>query len=89
MTIIYFFFRKDYPPDTVILHQLGRGPYAPSLTPFAVKLETYLRMAKIPYMVGAKHIVVLCCQVKYMRREKQLKVTFRQKIEILQNTCTL
>lgn len=39
----------DYPKDTVILHQLGRGPYAPSLTPFAVKLETYLRMAKIPY----------------------------------------
>lgn len=42
--------KKDYPADTVILHQLGRGPYAPSLTPFAVKLETYLRMTKIPYI---------------------------------------
>ncbi|XP_071098066.1 failed axon connections homolog [Haliotis cracherodii] len=41
--------RKDYPRDTVILHQIGRGPYAPSMTPFAVKLETYLRMARIPY----------------------------------------
>ncbi|XP_067666046.1 failed axon connections homolog [Haliotis asinina] len=40
---------KEYPRDTVILHQIGRGPYAPSLTPFAVKLETYLRMARIPY----------------------------------------
>lgn len=40
---------KDYPKDTVILHQIGRAPYAPSLTPFAIKLETYLRMAKIPY----------------------------------------
>ncbi|XP_046551636.1 failed axon connections homolog isoform X2 [Haliotis rubra] len=40
---------KDYPRDTVIHHQVDRGPYAPSMTPFAVKLETYLRMAKIPY----------------------------------------
>ncbi|XP_046373448.1 failed axon connections homolog [Haliotis rufescens] len=41
--------RKDYPRDKVILHQIGRGPFAPSMTPFAVKLETYLRMARIPY----------------------------------------
>ncbi|XP_046373541.2 failed axon connections homolog [Haliotis rufescens] len=41
--------KKEYPRDTVILHQIGRGPYAPSMTPFAVKLETYLRMARIPY----------------------------------------
>ncbi|KAK3772104.1 hypothetical protein RRG08_061188 [Elysia crispata] len=37
------------PPNTVVLYQLPRGPYTPSLTPFAVKLETYLRLAKIPY----------------------------------------
>ncbi|XP_067666081.1 failed axon connections homolog [Haliotis asinina] len=41
--------KKEYPRDTVIHHQIGRGPYAPSMTPFAVKLETYLRMASIPY----------------------------------------
>ncbi|XP_076090978.1 failed axon connections homolog [Mytilus galloprovincialis] len=41
--------KKNYPPDTVILHQIGRGQYAPSLTPYAIKLETYLRMANIPY----------------------------------------
>ncbi|XP_046581775.1 failed axon connections homolog isoform X1 [Haliotis rubra] len=41
--------KRDYPRDTVIHHQIGRGPYAPSMTPFALKLETYLRMAKIPY----------------------------------------
>ncbi|KAK7456545.1 hypothetical protein BaRGS_00039343 [Batillaria attramentaria] len=41
--------KKVYPLNTVILHQIGRGPYAPSMTPFAVKLETYLRMARIPY----------------------------------------
>lgn len=42
--------RIDYPRDTVILHQLPRGPYAPSISQFVVKLETYLRMTKIPYM---------------------------------------
>ncbi|XP_052722081.1 failed axon connections homolog [Crassostrea angulata] len=42
--------KKTYPPNTVIHHNVGRGPYAPSLTPFAVKLETYLRMTKVPFM---------------------------------------
>ncbi|XP_063424050.1 failed axon connections homolog isoform X1 [Mytilus trossulus] len=41
--------KKNYPPDTVILHQIGRGPYASSMTPYAIKLETYLLMANIPY----------------------------------------
>lgn len=38
-----------FPRDVVILHQASRAPYAPSLSPFAIKLETYLRVAKIPY----------------------------------------
>lgn len=42
--------KKNYPPNTIIHHQIGRGPYAPSITPFAVKLETYLRMTKVPFM---------------------------------------
>ncbi|XP_014676712.1 PREDICTED: failed axon connections homolog [Priapulus caudatus] len=42
--------RKDYPKDTVVLHQIGRAKYAPSLSPFPLKLETYLRMAGIPYI---------------------------------------
>ncbi|XP_062605800.1 failed axon connections homolog [Saccostrea cucullata] len=41
--------KKSYPRDTVIHHTVPRGPFAPSLTAFAVKLETYLRMAKVPY----------------------------------------
>lgn len=43
--------RQTYPRDVVIHHQVGRGPFAPSIMPFAVKLETYLRMVKVPYMV--------------------------------------
>ena len=40
---------RDYPRDKVIVHQWFKGRYAPSLGHFVVKLETYLRMAKIPY----------------------------------------
>ncbi|XP_077992367.1 failed axon connections homolog [Glandiceps talaboti] len=35
--------------DTVILHQTGRAKHSPGLSPFAIKVETYLRMANIPY----------------------------------------
>ncbi|XP_069121989.1 failed axon connections homolog [Argopecten irradians] len=42
---------KVYPPNTIVIHQMGRGPHVPSLTPFAIKLETYFRMEGIPYEV--------------------------------------
>ncbi|XP_041369205.1 failed axon connections homolog [Gigantopelta aegis] len=42
--------RLEVAPGTVVLYQIGRGPEAPSSSPFPLKLETYLRMNKIPYM---------------------------------------
>jgi len=36
-------------PKVVILHQFERSSYIPNLSPPCLKLETYLRMAKIPY----------------------------------------
>ncbi|XP_070539584.1 failed axon connections homolog [Ptychodera flava] len=42
--------KKGFPRDTVVLHQIGRGKYAPSISPFPIKLETYLRFANIPYV---------------------------------------
>ena len=38
-----------YPKDTVVLHQFPRGLYAPSASPFVMKLETWLRITGIPY----------------------------------------
>jgi glutathione S-transferase len=35
--------------DRVYMHQIGKGPDVPSLSPFALKLETYLRLSKTPY----------------------------------------
>ncbi|XP_071545471.1 failed axon connections homolog [Panulirus ornatus] len=35
--------------DMVVLHCLPRGRITPHLSPFVMKLETYLRLAKIPY----------------------------------------
>lgn len=37
--------------DVVILHQFTRARNTPSLSPFVLKLETYLRVADIPYEV--------------------------------------
>lgn len=37
--------------DVVVLHMSRRGYSCPSLSPFVLKLETYLRMAEIPYQV--------------------------------------
>jgi hypothetical protein len=43
--------RKAYPKDVVILHQFPRGARAPSVSPFPIKLETWLRITGIKYQV--------------------------------------
>jgi hypothetical protein len=43
--------KQSIDENVVILHQMDRGVFAPSISPFPLKLETYLRMAGIPYQV--------------------------------------
>jgi len=43
--------RKNDKKDKVILSQCPRGLITPCIAPFPMKLETYLRLAKIPYEV--------------------------------------
>lgn len=42
---------NSVPQNTVVLHQFHRCYTCPNPSPFVLKLETYLRMAKIPYEV--------------------------------------
>ncbi|CAL1527958.1 unnamed protein product [Lymnaea stagnalis] len=44
------FLLADPPKDTVVLHQYGAAPTVPSISPYVMKLETYLRAAKIPFV---------------------------------------
>lgn len=43
--------KKEYPADVVILCQFPRAFPAPSLSPFGLKLETWIRAAGIKYQV--------------------------------------
>lgn len=40
---------KVYPKDTVVLHQFPRGLNTPSMSPYALKLETWCRAANVNY----------------------------------------
>lgn len=53
-TLNYFRKKWESSPnrEKVILHTLWRCKTIPSMSPFAMKLETYLRMAQIPYEVN-------------------------------------
>ena len=51
--------QKDHPKDTVILFQLSRGQTVPSISPFPLKLETYLRIAKIAYQVCGMRLEII------------------------------
>ncbi|ODM88186.1 hypothetical protein Ocin01_18495 [Orchesella cincta] len=44
----------DAPKDKLILHTVWRCKTLPGISPYGMKLETYLRMAKIPYELDTK-----------------------------------
>lgn len=65
-TVLYFCFgfnRKQQEidsKDAIILHQFARpNNGVPSLSPFCLKMETYLRMADLPYQVLVRKSFIL------------------------------
>ncbi|KAK3780382.1 hypothetical protein RRG08_062003 [Elysia crispata] len=44
------------PPDTLVVYGLGSGAGIPSLSPYVLKLEVYLKLAKIPYVLSKKYV---------------------------------
>ena len=42
----------DEEKGVLVLHQFSRGKYCPNLSPFALKLEAFLRLSRIPYIVS-------------------------------------
>ncbi len=43
---------SEIPVPNLVLHSFERGKTCPNISPFVLKLETYLRMAGIPYEVN-------------------------------------
>ena len=50
--------RKNYPRDTVILHQFPKGLRAPSASPFPIKLETwYIYTQIIIFLLNIHYLI--------------------------------
>lgn len=59
-------YKKDWKPDVVYLYQFHRSPVVPNISPFCLKLETWLRANKIKYEVCGT----------WTRRSKEGKLPF-------------
>lgn len=50
--------RQNFEKDIVYLYQFSRTPVLPSLSPYCLKVETWLRLAGLKYEVSARKICV-------------------------------
>lgn len=51
--------KTNYDKDVVYLYQFSRTPLLPSLSPYCLKVETWLRLAGIKYEVNRSKICVI------------------------------
>ena len=51
--------KKDFEKDVVYLYQFTRTPVLPSLSPYCLKLETWLKLQGIKYEVSKKTKILL------------------------------
>jgi hypothetical protein len=48
--------KKDFEKDVVYLYQFTRTPTVPSVSPYCLKVETWLKINGIKYEVGIKQV---------------------------------
>lgn len=66
--------KADFEKDIIYLYQFSRTPFLPSLSPYCLKVETWLRLAGLKY------------EVSFFESFSQKKI-YIQKIEISFHTC--
>lgn len=52
--------KQDFEKDVVYLYQFTRTPVLPSLSPYCLKVETWLRLAGLQYEVSKHQTKILC-----------------------------
>lgn len=53
------YFRADWNAagkDVVVLHQFWRGKYCPNMSPYVLKVECFMRLAGIKYVVSKIYV---------------------------------
>ncbi|KAK9877913.1 hypothetical protein WA026_020137 [Henosepilachna vigintioctopunctata] len=49
--------KTNYEKDIVYLYQFSRTPLLPSISPFCLKVETWLRLAGVKYEVSSNRLI--------------------------------
>lgn len=59
--------KTDYEKDVVYLYQFTRCPTLPGISPFCLKVETWLRMTQVKYEVSSSSQRAVCFKSAHCR----------------------
>lgn len=52
--------KVDFEKDVIYLYQFSRTPFLPSISPYCLKVETWLRLAGLKYEVSIYIFIIFC-----------------------------